>query len=146
MRARALACLARREYARVELARKLAPHAVDEGELHRVLDELESDGYLSTARFVDALVRRRGERYGVRRVAWELDQRGVEAADQALALQGLRHTEAERAWQAWERRFGQAPASPLERARQHRFLLARGFSADAINTVFRRLREASSPA
>ncbi len=106
-----------------------------------MLDALERDGYLSTARFVDAVVRTRGARYGVRRVAWELNQRGVAAADQALALQGLRQTEADRAWQAWERRFGQAPSSPLERARQQRFLLGRGFGADAIGSVFRRLRE-----
>ena len=111
-----------------------------------MLDALERDGYLSTSRFVEAMVRRRGARYGVRRVAWELDQRGVSANDQALALQGLRQTEADRAWQAWERRFGQAPTSPRDRARQQRFLLGRGFTADAIGSVFRRLREPPEPA
>ncbi len=117
-----------------------------EDELRTLLDDLERDGYLSTARFVDAMVRRRGERYGVRRVAWELDQRGVDAADQAAALQALRETEPERAWQAWERRFGRAPTDALDRARQHRFLLARGFGAEAIAKVFRRLREPLDPA
>jgi regulatory protein len=35
------------------------------------------------------------------------------------------------------RRFGTLPATPQERARQARFLQARGFSADTIGRVLR---------
>ena len=57
LRARALACLARREHSRTELARKLAPHAVDADELNRLLDSLEADKLLSDARFAEVLAR-----------------------------------------------------------------------------------------
>jgi regulatory protein len=77
----------------------------------------------------------------VRRVAYELEQRGVAPAERADALAALRTSEADRAWEAWSRRFGAPPASLSERARQQRFLLGRGFDPEAVAAVFRRLRE-----
>ncbi|HSD54754.1 MAG TPA: recombination regulator RecX, partial [Burkholderiales bacterium] len=40
LRERAVAFLARREHTRAELARRLAPHANDPGEIEPLLDEL----------------------------------------------------------------------------------------------------------
>lgn len=140
LRARALAHLARREHSRAELIRKLTPHATDAAELAELLDTLEQAGYLSAERFVDGLVRRRSVRYGARRVAQELAEHGIAPALQAPALAELRATESERAWDAWQRRFGRPPADVAERARQYRFLAARGFSGEAIAAVFKRLR------
>jgi regulatory protein len=133
--------LARREHSRSELARKLAPHAESEEALGALLDALEAAGHLSTARFVESLVRRRSARYGTRRLEQEFAEHRIPAELATPALRELRQSEGERAWAAWERRFGVAPADLSERARQQRFLIARGFGAEAVSAVFRRLRD-----
>ena len=64
-------------------------------------------------------------------------------------VQVLRTTEFERAQAVWQRRFSVAPNSPEERARQMRFLAARGFDSQAIGQVLRAAaqaqREAQTP-
>ncbi|HPU50854.1 MAG TPA: recombination regulator RecX [Burkholderiaceae bacterium] len=143
LRARALAHLARRDHSRVELARKLAPHAADETEVANVLDALEQAGHLSTQRFVESLIRRRSAKYGLRRVEQELAEHKISTDLKKPLLDALKETEAERAWLAWERRFGSPPADLTERARQQRFLAARGFTGESVAAVFRRLRDRS---
>lgn len=140
LRARALAHLARRDHSRVELARKLAPHASDEQELAQVLDALEQAGYLSAQRFVESLIRRRSAKYGLRRVEQELAEHKIEPELKQPMLDALKGSEAERAWQAWERRFDAPPADLKERARQQRFLAGRGFTGEAVSAVFKRLK------
>lgn len=133
--ARALGLLARREHGRVELARKLEPHAGSVAELVRLLDELEAKKLLSDDRFAEALVRRRGERYGAARVGAELRERGIAAELVNQAVGELRRTELPRARELWNRRFGAAPVSDAERAKQMRFLAQRGFAAEVIRRV-----------
>jgi len=142
----AIALLARREHSRAELARKLR-RRLDEGqdpaEVEAALDELERRGLLSEARFASSLVRTRSPRVGDARLRHELRTRGVPAAVAAAALDTLSTTEGgsetARARAVWSRRFGAAPRSVEERARQARFLQARGFSAEVIRTVLRGL-------
>ena len=87
LRERALRYLARREHTRVELARKLAPHAKDETELSALLDALEAKKQLSDARFADARVNKLARKYGSARILHDLKSRGVdpELARQAAA-------------------------------------------------------------
>ena len=47
----------------------------------------------------------------------------------------LRDTEAQRAREVWRRKFGVLPADAAQRAKQARFLLARGFSGDIVRRV-----------
>ena len=54
---RALACLARREHSRAELARKLASHAESADALTALLDDLESRRLLSDARYAEMRLR-----------------------------------------------------------------------------------------
>ena len=58
LRARALRLLARREHSRVELGRKLAPHAESNEAVESLLDALEQKKQLSDARFAEARGRR----------------------------------------------------------------------------------------
>ncbi len=146
LRARALRHLARREHSRLELARKLEPHAASAGQLAELLDALESAGLLCAQRFADSLVFRRGSRFGVRRVAHELDAHGLDPAVRAEALARLSGTERERAAEAWARRFGTPPASIAERARQHRFLAQRGFAGDTVAWVLKQAAAGQQPA
>ena len=51
------------------------------------------------------------------------------------AAERLKDTELERARGVWRRRFDGPPQSLQERARQTRFLLARGFGGDTVRKV-----------
>lgn len=142
--ARAVRLLARREHSRAELARKLAQarhgkgppsDPVDPVAVAVVLDELEHLGLLSDARFATQRARQRSERYGNSRLRHELQQKGVAAPVAMEAIEALTGTEHQRALALWQRRFGQLAQSPSERARQGRFLQARGFSMDTIRRV-----------
>ncbi len=137
LKARALRLLAMREHSRVELERKLGEHAADAGELRSLLDALEAQGWLDAQRFAASLVRRRA-RYGTARIAQELRSHGL---DDALVEQALRERddgdEAARALAALRRRHPQPAADAKQRARQQRFLQARGYTADAVRAALK---------
>jgi regulatory protein len=135
LRARALALLARREMSRAELRKKLEPLAESPVELDRLLDELTQSRLQSDARYTDALVHTRARRFGASRIAAELREKGIapELADGAMTA--LRADEEARALAVWRRKFPEPPASAEERARQGRFLLGRGFSADIVRRI-----------
>jgi regulatory protein len=121
--------LARREYARAELAERLTSRGADAIEVTRVLDELEQLGYLSDARFAQMLVTQKAGRYGKRAIAHALTQRRVASPAAQTALDTLKNVdEVADAGALWERRFGSPPKDERERARQIRFLIARGYS------------------
>ncbi len=136
LKARAIRWLAVREHSRQELRAKLLrwtdqPDAA--AEVDALLDELASRGHLSEARFVESRVRVRSERFGNRRIELELRQHGV-ALDPALQ-ERLRLGELARAREVWRKRFGQPAATPAERAKQMRFLAARGFSGEVVRKL-----------
>jgi regulatory protein len=137
---RAVAALARREHSRAELARKLRRHlseGADPAEVDRVLDDLAGKGMLSEARFAASLVRTRAGRFGTGRVRQELKQHGVAPELIAQATADLAKSELARAREVWRKRFGTPPRDEAERAKQLRFLAARGFSTDVILQVVR---------
>jgi regulatory protein len=103
-------------------------------EVERVLDELEAARHLSDARFAETRIHARAKRQGTARIRQELARHGVEL-DPETARQ-LRETELERARAVWQRKYGGSPPSdPAERARQMRFLVARGFAAEVVRRV-----------
>jgi regulatory protein len=125
---RALGYLSRREYSRVELAGKLTPYLEETDKLESVLDELEREGWLSDARFAENLMHRRAGRFGARRIVGELKRHALDSELLEQLDTQLRDTEATRAKAVWQKKFGVLPQSPAERAKQTRFLAARGFS------------------
>jgi regulatory protein len=135
LKARAVGFLSRREHSRHELGRKLARYSEDPDEIATVLDSLQRDNWLSDERFATSLIHRRAGRQGASRIVQELRQHGVAAEAVSEMRNTLRATEFERAQSVWRRRYGQPPASPAERARQQRFLAARGFEHDVIRRV-----------
>lgn len=137
LRQRALAALARREYSRTELARKLAQHAESEDALSALLDALEKESLLSDERFAESLAHRRAARYGNRRIAQELAQHGLTPEQMQAQLDELAETEFERCKAVWQRKFHELPGSLEERSRQTRFLEARGFSTAVIWRVLK---------
>jgi regulatory protein len=125
----AIRLLARREYGRAELAARLHARGVAADVAERTLDELAAQGYLSDARFAEALVAGRSGRFSRRAIAYELAGKRVapETAADALAPLAARDEQAD-AHALWERRFGVAPRDERDKARHVRFLLSRGYS------------------
>jgi regulatory protein len=140
LRARALRYLSQREHSRLELARKLGPHASSDQQLEQVLEALIAEGWLSDSRFTWSLVQRRVARYGMHRIEAELETYGLALeAHQDLRAE-LLASEEERAWAAWERRFGDKSPRAPDAMRQRRFLMQRGFSSETIRAVLLRAR------
>lgn len=135
LRQRALNYLARREYTRDELYRKLLPYAEESDTLEDLLADFEARGWLSEQRFVEQVVHARSGRYGSRSIAHELRQKGVPDELIEQALPQLKENDLENARAVWAKKFGQLPADAKERAKQMRFLQGRGFSFQVIAKV-----------
>jgi len=139
LRARAVGLLSRREHSRVELARKLSTHAQSPEELNALLDALAKEGWQSDERFVQGFVHRKAGQQGLVKIAQELTQQGIEAAQVAQVRLELKDSELERGQNVWQKKFGRSgpPLSAPEYARQGRFLAARGFSHEVIHRVLK---------
>jgi len=142
LRERALKLLAAREHSRLELRRKLAPHAESTGQLEALLDELSSKRQQSDERFAELRSRVLSRKYGSARIAHDLRARGVGDEVIAAAVGEAKSTELARAKEAWRKRFGAKPANALEKAKQMRFLQSRGFSFDTIRAVIGGIEDA----
>jgi regulatory protein len=138
LKGRALRLLSGREQSRAELERKLAPHEEVPGQLAAVLDELEAKDFISQTRVVESVINRRQAKLGASRIKGELQRKGLDADKVAEAMDGLKATELERAREVWRKKFDSktdAGSTPADKAKQMRFLAARGFGADAIRRV-----------
>ena len=155
LKARALRLLSMREYSRKGLAAKLEESAArmlkfnlaEEGaevsvseipikvQIESVLNDFEKRGWLSDQRFAEALVRRRSERFGTRKIQDELQQAGVDSVKTTSLLNNLKETEYQRAHELWQRKFGIVATEQKEKARQYRFLASKGFSSDVVSKI-----------
>ncbi|MES2018622.1 MAG: recombination regulator RecX [Pseudomonadota bacterium] len=137
LKGRALRFLSMREHSRLELGRKLARYAEEGDDVDALLDFLEQNNWLSQQRFSESLIHRRAARYGNSRIMAELQSHGVagEALKQLKA--GLGDSEAARACEVWQRKFGSVAVDAVERNKQMRFLLQRGFSQRAVQAALK---------
>lgn len=129
--------LARREHSQSELALKLKQKGHSPAAIAGCLARLEQEQWQSDARFCEALIaarRRRGN--GPVRIRQELRNKGIpaELIEASLDLGAKEWLQA--ATEVRQKKFGGArPASLTERARETRFLLYRGFTAEQIQRV-----------
>ena len=162
LKARALRLLSQREHSRAELAKKLsdylsfqakadrasnalehdqeskqtdAPTLSRELQIEAVLDDFEKRGWLSDVRFAEALVRRRSERYGARKIKDELQRAGVANDTSTALLDTLKTTEFQRAKELFERKFNGIAEDQKMRAKQYRFLVSKGFNPEIVAKV-----------
>jgi regulatory protein len=135
LKGRALRLLAGREHSRAELQRKLSAHEAEPGELARALDELQAKGFINEDRVIESVVHRRAGKLGAARVRQELQAKGLDPQAVTQAVQALQGSEVERAREVWRKKFGHPAQDATERARQMRFLAARGFGGDTIRRV-----------
>ena len=137
LKGRALRLLGQREHSRSELERKLAKYEEEPGTLARALDELAAKDFISEARVVQSVLHQRASRHGAARVRQELLHKGIAPEAVAEAMAALAGTELQRAREVWQQRFGTPPQDAAERAKQMRFMLARGFAAGVAAKVLR---------
>jgi regulatory protein len=142
LKGRALRLLSGREYSRAELVKKLSPFETMPGELDKALDELQAKDFINEQRVVDSVLHRRSAKLGAARIKQELQSKGLDAAAVLDAVDLLKSTEVERAREVWRKKFGNsAQAGPaalltgVERGKQMRFLMSRGFGSEAIRRV-----------
>ena len=141
LRARALDALARREHTRLELLRKLSAHSEDLEQINQLLDDLQTRGWLSDARYAEQRAHARQSRYGSRKIGYELREQGVSETLIAETLSSLKTTEVERARSIWQKKFAAPATTPKERNQQMRFLQSRGFDLDVIYRVINQSEE-----
>ncbi|MDN8612110.1 recombination regulator RecX [Variovorax ginsengisoli] len=137
LKGRALRLLSQREHSRAELERKLKKYEEEPGTLAQALDELAAKDFISEARVVQSVLHQRAARLGAARVRQELLHKGIAPEAVAEAVAGLQGSEFDRALEVWKRRFGVQPQDATERARQVRFLMARGFAGAVVAKVLR---------
>jgi regulatory protein len=137
LRQKAIALLARREYARSELELRLVARGGERSEVRALLEALATQGLLSDARYARSIVARRLGSCSRRRITEELKAADIAPnhIDAALAETPLDDESAMVA--LWQRRFGRAPADERDKARQVRFLQSRGFALSAILKLLR---------
>lgn len=132
LRGRALRLLARRDWSRHTLRGKLLEHAADAAALEALdalLEEFAQRGWISDARYAESVVRVRKDRYGKAAIARRLKQAGVPEATTAEALADMdADHEFQTALSLCRRKFREPPTDDKEKARQVRFLQARGYS------------------
>jgi regulatory protein len=137
LRAQAIRLLARREYARAELEARLIGAGGAREEVRSTLDDLGAQGLLSDQRFARAVVGQKAGRFSRRNIAGALKAKGVAPGDIDDALRDADLDDDAALKSLWERRFGDLPANDKEKARQVRYLQARGFSVSAILKLLR---------
>jgi regulatory protein len=137
LRAQAIRLLARREYARAELEARLIGAGGDVAEVRIALDDLGAQGLLSDQRFARTVVGQKAGRFSRRSIAGGLKAKGVAPDDIDEALREAELDDDAALVALWQRRFGKAPANDREKARQIRYLQARGFAVSAILKLLR---------
>ncbi|MGB1271333.1 MAG: regulatory protein RecX [Endozoicomonas sp.] len=138
LRLSAMNLLARREFTRKELSRKLGYLTNDSGLIDEALNRLEAEGLLSNHRFVETFIRSRLNRgHGPVRIRQDLRQKGCDDDAISVALEETEVDWFELAESTRQKKFGEAaPSEPKEKARQIRFLQYRGFPAGVVMELF----------
>lgn len=123
--------LSRREHSQKELVDKLTLKGFACEVILAQLAELQDLGLQSDERFTASFTRMRlGQGKGLAVIRQDLQQRGIEKSVIEAVLAEVDVDWSARACQVRQRKFGvDLPLTPKDKARQLRFLAARGFSA-----------------
>lgn len=134
----ALKLLARREHSARELKRKLAARGVSDDDAAAAVEHAMAENWQSDARYAGMLVRTRiAGGYGPVRIEAELEVAGVPSEQIRAALEEAAVDWRELAVEVHAKKFGHAPRSSAERAKQYRYLQGRGFDAGQISAALK---------
>lgn len=144
LRQTAVSLLARRDYSRLELQRKLAPKAENSHDVDSLLDELAERKWQSDDRFAQIFIRDRVSRgHGPLRVEQELRLRGIASVQISEHITEQQIDWYEQAVELAQRKFtAKSLHEPKQYAKAYRFLQQRGFSSEQINHALKSVRNA----
>ncbi|MDA1331358.1 MAG: regulatory protein RecX [Proteobacteria bacterium] len=131
----AMRLLGRREYTRFELGNKLLLKGGSPQDINQLLDEFEHKGYLDDRRYVEAFIRTKRERFGMRKIFQDLEARGVAKSTILKYREEVLTGDLAAARLVWSKKYSLKPECPAEWAKQARFLLNRGFDQSTIKKV-----------
>ena len=131
----ALKLLSRRDYSRSEFISKLTSAEFGKDDVEAAAEWCQEQGFLNETRFAESASRRLGAKFGSKRVAQTLRQKGVAEDQVSAAVLALNESEQDRARALWARKFGKVAESADEKSKQIRYLQSRGFSFAIIKLV-----------
>jgi regulatory protein len=133
-----LRLLTRRDHSRKQIQDKLALKGYDRSQVAGAIEELSGKNLQNDSRYAESYARVRSQKgFGPIRIAFELRQQGI---DSSTVEQVLRDTTDD--WQllleqVYLKKYShKTDCGHIERGKQSRFLLQRGFSNAMINTLF----------
>lgn len=141
-----MALLARREYSQSELRYKLKNQGFHNHAITDCLTHLSHNNYQSDTRFTEMFVRTRiRQRYGAKKIHYELTQRGI---DEDLATNALTIYHDELIDNAQQLIIRKAPRGELSaifsdwklKSKITRFLVSKGYDYDTISLAFEKLQ------
>ena len=119
LKARALRLLESREYSRSELQRKLARFENESGSLAAVLNDLQTQGWMSEQRVLESVIHHLSGKMGTARIRQELQRKGLPSEAVSEAVETLQSTELARARTVWEKKFKQTVEKIAEAIRSY---------------------------
>ncbi|MDD5578043.1 MAG: regulatory protein RecX [Methylobacter sp.] len=138
IRVTCLHLLARREHSRKELLDKLVIKGFNKDEAFAVIDELVLQGWQNDQRYAESYARYRIQKgYGPIRIAYELRQKGIDAATLEEIMRKAAGNWMDLLEQVYTRKYKHdILIDRSEWAKRSRFLLHRGFSTEMISALF----------
>jgi regulatory protein len=120
----------------MELEKKISVYAdslkIPNYEIKSILNDLEQKDWLSDQRFTEQFVFSKKRKFGMRRIARELNLHGVDELIINKEINTIKEEEFLLAKQIWKKKYNQLPNTIEEKAKQIRFMQNRGFEIDTI--------------
>ena len=133
-----LRLLTRRDHSRKQIQDKLALKGYDKNQVSVVIEELSGKSFQSDSRYAESYVRVRSQKgFGPIRIGYELRQQGIDSGTVEQVLRAASDDWQTLLEQVYLKKYSQnTDCGHLERGKQIRFLLQRGFSNTMIYTLF----------
>jgi regulatory protein len=140
--ANGLKLLTRREHSQQELINKLSEKNYPLEVIREVIAELCEKGWQSDHRFTESYTRHRIKQgCGPRKIHYELRQKGIENADLTEIVQDVVGSWEDLLEQVYHKKYASDELiTPKEWVKCSRFLQQRGFSAEMIQTLLKKLK------
>jgi len=120
----------------MELEKKISVYAdslkIPNYEIKSILDDLEQKDWISDQRFTEQFVFSKKRKFGMRRIARELNLHGVDELIINKAISAIKEEEFLLAKQIWKKKYNQLPDTIEEKAKQIRFMQSRGIEISTI--------------
>jgi len=99
------------------------------------LDELEKNNWLSDQRFLEQFIFAKKKKFGPRKIAHELFNKGIDEGLIEKNLSEMKQEENFLIQEIWKKKYNSLPITNEEKLKQIRFLQSRGFDLSLIHQI-----------